>query len=291
VITFLFAVITTGMLYALLAAGFVVIYRASRILNFAYADMVTLAGFGIITVLTFVGRTVYFPVIIGLLLFTFLGGAIIYWVFVQPLAGRPSFIAIILTMAIGTILNAVVILIWGGGSSFQTISLGWRGMYTLPGDLRVTDRDIITLLSVIGVFLSLLFFYAFSKAGKQMRAVAENSVLASQRGIDINYSFAIAWGMGVCLAGIAAILLGQNYAISLEMGRIGLIGFVVAVVGGLDSVKGAIPGGFIVSLAELGTATYVHPRLTEVVPYIILLFVLIFRPWGLFGTEEEIERV
>jgi branched-chain amino acid transport system permease protein len=146
-------------------------------------------------------------------------------------------------------------------------------------------------LTVAVVFAVLLSCYAFYKAGKQMRAVAENSLLASQRGINIHYSNAIAWGMGVCLTGIAAILFGHNYAISLEMGRIGFVAFVVAVVGGLDSVKGAILGGFIVSLVELGTATYVHPRLTEVVPYIILLIVLIFRPWGLFGTEEEIERV
>lgn len=288
-IPFLVAVTTTGALYALVGVGFVVIYRASRILNFAYGDVVTLAGYGAVAALALVGRALHFPVIIGVLLFIFLGGAIIYWLLIKPLAGRPPYIALILTVALGTVLNAFVILIWGG--SYQTLSLGWCAMYTLPGGAKVTDCDIMTWLAVAIVFAVLFSFYAFSKAGRQMRAAAENTVLASQRGVNIHYTFALAWGMGVCLAGIAAILIGQNYVISLEIGHIGLLGFVVAVVGGLDSVKGALPGGFIVSLAELGTATYVHPRLTEVIPYIILLIVLIVRPWGLFGTKEEIERV
>jgi branched-chain amino acid transport system permease protein len=288
-IPFLIGVITTGALYALLAAGFVVIYRASRILNFAYSEIVTLAGYSAAVAFAGVGRAVFFPVIIGILSLAFLSGAIIYWLFVKPLAGRPSYIAIILTVALGTILNAFVILKWGG--SFQTLDLGWRAMYSLPGGAKVTDRDIITWLIAAVVFAALFSFYGFSKAGKQMRAVAENTILASQRGINIHHTFTIAWGMGVCLSGVAAILIGQNYVISLEMGRIGFIGFVVAVVGGLDSVKGALLAGFIVSLAELGTVTYIHPRLMEVIPYIILLIVLIFRPWGLFGTEEEIERV
>ncbi len=288
-LSFVIGVLTTGTLYALLATGFVVIYRASRILNFAYADIVTLAGYGTAVALAFVGRAAYPPVIIGVLLAAFLFGAVTYWLLVRRLAGRPPHVAIILTVALGTVINAFVILKWGG--SFETISFDWNVMYTLPGGARISDRDLLTWLTAAGVFPALLCFYAFSKIGRQMRAVAENTLLASQRGINVHYNFAIAWGIGILLAGIASILLGHNFVISLEISRITMVGFIVAVVGGLTSIKGTIPGGFIVALAELGTASYVNQRLTDVIPYIILLIVLIVRPWGLFGTEEEFERV
>jgi len=124
-----------------------------------------------------------------------------------------------------------------------------------------------------------------------MRATAENTLLASQRGINIYFVTSIAWGIGIFATSVAAILLGGNYSVSLHMGPVALKAFAVALVGGLDSIKGAIPAAFIVAMAELVASNYVNPRLANAIPYVIMIIVLLIRPWGLFGTKEEIERV
>ena len=124
-----------------------------------------------------------------------------------------------------------------------------------------------------------------------MRATAENVLLAAQRAININFVMALSWGIGTFAVGVGAVLLGAFSSVSLSMTHMAIKAFAVSLVGGLDSIKGIIPAAAIVAAAELAANQYVNPRLADAIPFLIMLIVLIIRPWGLFGTEEEHERV
>jgi branched-chain amino acid transport system permease protein len=285
---FLISVITLSCLYAMLASGFVVIYKSSRILNFGYSDMVMVSGYLAFTFSQFFAGLPFVGLLLGLV-FSFILGLVIYGLLIKPMAGQPMFSTVILTVALGVVLNAAAILIWGGET--ETIPFGWRAYYSLPGRIRVSSSEIIIVITTVVFFIGLLSFYRFSKLGQQMRATAENALLASQRGINIYYITAFAWGIGVFSTGMAGTLLGGNYSVSLNMGHVAIRAFAVALVGGLDSIGGAIPAALIVAFTELAASNYVNSRLADAMPFMIMIIVLLVRPWGLFGTEEEIDRV
>jgi len=281
------SIIVLASIYALLGAGFVIVYKASRILNFAHAEIVMLAGYFAVTVAAFVpGSLTALPIV---LCGCFFLGMIIYVLLIRPLSGYSVLSAIILTVAVGVVLNAVTVFLWRG--EMEVIPFGWRAYFSLPGNIRLSSIE-ITTIGIVALFFTVMgFFYRFSKIGQQMRATAENPLLAAQRGIRIYWISGIAWGIGFAAAGLAAMLLGINYTVSLQMGSISIAAFVVALVGGLDNLWGTIPAALIIAASEQLTITYVNPRLAEAIPFIILLIVLMFKPWGLFGTKEELERV
>jgi branched-chain amino acid transport system permease protein len=285
---FLTSVIVLSCVYAILASGFVVIYRSSRILNFAYSDVVMLIGYFSVTMFELIGG----PPIISLamvLLLSFIFGLVIYALLIRPMAGQPIFSTIILTVALGIILQSFTILVWRG--ELESISLGWRQYYSLFQGIRLASTEIVIIIITVSFFMALSGFYRFSRIGQQMRATAENTLLAAQRGINIYFVTALAWAIGIFATGVASVLLGSNYSVSLYMGHVAIKAFSVALVGGLDSIKGIIPAAFIVALTELAANNYINPRLADTMPFIIMLMVLLIRPWGLWGTEEEIERV
>ncbi len=279
--------IVLASIYALLGAGFVIVYKASRILNFAHAEIVMLAGYLAVTIAASIPGNV--TTLLVVLCFCFFLGMLIYALLIRPLAGYSVLSAIILTVAVGVLLNAVTVFVWRG--EMEVIPFGWRTYFSLPGNIRLSSIEVTTIGMVALFYTGMGLFYRFSKIGRQMRATAENPLLAAQRGISIYRISGIAWGIGFAAAGLAAFLLGINYAVSLQMGSISVVAFVVALVGGLDSLWGTIPAAFIIAATEQLTITYVNPRLAEAIPFIILLIVLMFKPWGFWGTKEELERV
>ncbi len=285
---FIISVVVLSCLYALLSLGFVVIYKSSRILNFAYADIVMLVGYFTITMIRLVGGPPIIPLFITIVL-GFIFGLTIYGSLIKPMAGQPIFSTIVLTVALGIVVNAAAILFWGG--EVDTIPFGWRAYYSFFSRTRLVSTEIVMLITTIIIYVGLFGFYRLSKLGQQMRATAENPILASQRGINIYFVTAFAWGIGIFITSVSAILLGGNYSVNLQMSHLAIKAFAVALVGGLDSVGGTIPAAVIVALTEQAACNYFNPRLADAIPFVIMMIVLLFRPWGLFGTKEEIERV
>lgn len=285
---FLTSVVVLACAYAMLSAGFIVIYKSSRVLNFAYSDIVIMTAYLAVTLTQLITGYPVIALSISVIL-SFMFGLVIYALLIKPMAAQPIFSTIILTVALGIVLYSAAILIWGGEAEY--IPFGWRAFYLLPGGSTVASTEIVMIVITVLFFIALLNFYRFSEIGKQMRATAENTLLASQRGINIYFVTSIAWGIGIFATSVAAILLGGNYSVSLHMGHIAIKSFAVALVGGLDSIKGAIPAAFIVAMAELVASNFINPRLANAIPFMIMIIVLLIRPWGLFGTEEEIERV
>ena len=286
--SFLAAVVVVSALYALMASGFVIIYRASRVLNFAYGDVILLFGYLASTLTELIGSKAITPPVI-ILLTGFLFGLVIYVSLIKPMAGQPAYSTIILTVAMGILMQAFSILTWRG--QVKSIHLPWRAYVTLPGGIRLSSTEIIIIVIAILYFIALFSFYRFSKVGRQMRGTAENPLLASQRSVNIYFVTGLAWAISIFSASLTAILFGANYGVSIFMGHMAIKAFAVALVGGLDSIGGTIPAAFLIALAELTANTYVNPRLANTIPFIIMIIVLLTRPWGFFGTEEEIERV
>ncbi len=285
---FLVSVFVLASLYAILGAGFVTIYKASRMLNFAYADIALVIGYITVAFSKIIGGPAILPIALSLL-FSFVLGFLIYISLVRPMVGKFPVATIILTVALGMVLNSITILIFGG--DLEEISLGWRANYSLPTKIYISGVEIVTIIATIVFLLILGAFYRYSKVGRQMRATAENLLLSAQRCINIFSITGIAWGIGIFATGVAGILFGANYGVSSHMGNVVIIGLGVGLVGGLDSLKGVIPAAIIIALAEKLGSYYINPRLGEAIPFVIMLVVLILRPWGICGTQEEIERV
>lgn len=285
---FLVSVFVLASMYVILGIGFITIYKASRLLNFAYADIALFMGYLTVSFCKLIGGPAVLPITLSLF-FSFILGFFIYISLVRPMVGEFPVATIILTVALGIVINAVTILVFGG--ELAQISFGWKAYYSISKKVWISSTELITVAVTVVFFLALSAFYRFSKIGRQMRATAENLQLSSLRGINIFLVTGIAWGIGIFATGVAGILFGANYGVSLHMGNIVVIGLGVALVGGLDSLGGAIPAAIIIALAEKLGSYYVNPRLGEAIPFMIMLVVLIIRPWGIFGTKEEIERV
>jgi branched-chain amino acid transport system permease protein len=147
------------------------------------------------------------------------------------------------------------------------------------------------VLTTIAVYGTLFAFLRFSRWGMRMRAAGQNPLLAAQRGINLHAVYALAWSLSTLTGAIAGILMALDSGITTGMPVIGLKAFPAALVGGLDSLLGAIAGALIVAAAEVLLIYYVDPLLSDVVPFLVLIGMLVIRPWGLFGTREELDRV
>lgn len=285
---FIVDLLSLGSLYALLGLGFVVVYRTSRVLNFAHPGFVLLGAYLFVAVYRKVGESLPVTVAVMLALGATIGLAT-YLVVMRPMSGQSRIATIMVTVALLFILGAVVQVFWKGQTTFIPLpgsSVAWE----LAGQ-RVRMHDALLLGGATILLGGLLIFYRFSRLGIYMRAVAENAVLAARRGLNIDRIVALSWALAVALAFVAGPLAGAKAPISPSLIGITLKAFAVPLVGGLDSVKGLVPGALLVTSAELLTIEYFGSALAEAAPFVVLLVVMIARPWGLFGTPEELHRV
>ena len=156
---------------------------------------------------------------------------------------------------------------------------------------RISAAGLVLVLGTAAVYGGLFLFLRLSRWGIRMRAAGQNPLLAAQRGIRLHGIYALAWGLATFTGGLAGMLIACDSALDQTMVTIGLKAFPAALVGGLDSLLGALLGSLIVAGAEVLLINYVDPLLSDVVPFLVLLAMLVVRPWGLFGTREELDRV
>jgi len=272
-------------LYGLLAAGFVIVYRTSRVLNLALGAMLVLlvyVGTGLQQVW---GRTELAA--LGVVVVAVLVGWIVSAGVVRPFVGHSSLPAILATLALAEVLLGTSLAVWRGAQMFFPVSgTRWR---VLGWDFWSGD---VWVLGVATVSLGgLLLVDRFTDLGRRMRAVADDSLLAAQRGINVNAMLGGAWIVGVVLIGLAGMLLATRQPVGPGFEHVGLKALPVAIVGGLDSVKGVVPAALLVAAAETVVALFIDPLAGEAVPFALLLLVMLVRPWGLFGSREELERI
>jgi branched-chain amino acid transport system permease protein len=281
--------ISIGFLYGMAAMGFVMIFKSSSVLNFAHGELLAFGAFIFLTMVTWAGLPVYAAFIVSLT-GCFLMGFVIERLFLRPLIGEPLIYVIMLTVGLAAIFKGLMLLIWGGNLYIYpdflppNLSIEWGGINIPP---------VYVLSTMIGLlFLVLLgLFFKYSSQGIYMRSVADNQTAALSLGVHVRRVFALSWAIAALVAGMSGIVLGIINGINVhDLSSVGLKVFPVVILGGLDSIGGAIIGGLIIGLLETFTGGYLSPSLRDVVPYVVLVFILLIRPYGLFGLVE-IERV
>jgi len=280
---------SVGFLYALAALGFVMIFKSSSVLNLAHGEIMAVGAF---IFLVFSVR-LNLPIPLAFLL-TLLGsfalGFIIERLFLRPLIGEALIYVIMLTVGLAAILKGLMLCIFGGNlfnyPDFlpPSLSIRWGAVLIPP---------VYTASLMIGLIFLAIFglFFKYSSQGIYMRSVADNQTASLSLGVNVRRVFALSWAIAALVCAISGIILGIMNGINVHnLSHMGLKVFPVVILGGLESIGGAILGGLIIGLLETFTGGYISTALREVVPYVVLVFILLVKPYGLFGLVE-IERV
>ncbi len=285
--------ITTALIltctYALLAAGIVILYKASRVVNFAHGEIAIVGGYVFYSSSTFAGAPSLWYGIAGALVFSIIMGAFIYLAIMRRVLGEPFYVPILITIGLAIVLKSAIIVIWHANQ--VAINVGVRPAVRLEGGATLSYMDLATVAVTAVFFLLLHLFLTHTRTGIQFRGTAENPLLASQRGVNVNFVLSLAWAIAAFAATLSGVLYGGRAFLSTESVTIGLAGLTAALVGGLDSLRGAVAGAFIVAISQYLTVRLIDPVLSQALPFLVLLLTLTLRPWGLFGTREELDRV
>lgn len=293
--TFFFQMLITGIvvgsIYGLVALGFVLIYRASDALNLANGEFVIIGAYICLTLMT----AYKVPFIMALaitLVFSMVLGLLVEKIIIRPLQNAPVISVIMATIGLSSLLAGLVHMAWGHQTQkfppiFPVTPIEVSGVIITPVYLW-SFIIVITLLILFSVF------FKFSKLGIAMRAVADDKQAASSMGISVKSVYAITWAIAAIVAAVGGVLLGNINGVSPTMATIGLTVLPVVILGGLDSILGAIVGGFIIGILQSMAGGYLDPLigggLKEVAPFIVVLLILMIKPYGLFGRGGT-ERV
>lgn len=290
-LNFLIAGLSLGAVYALVALGFVVIFRATGVINFAQGSLVVLGAFLVHQFAVKLGWP--FPAAVLLALVMTAGvAALIERLVMRPLVGQPLFASILVTLGLAFVLDQASAAIWG--YDVQLIGDPW-GVETLSiGGVTVKELD-LWAIAIAGLVLGGFFLlFRRSALGVAMRAAASDPEAALAHGISPRTVHAISWALAGALAVIAAVLIAAGpKGVDLTLGLIAFRAFPAMILGGMDSTEGAVAGGLIIGLTEVMTAGYLTPaapwlggNFHVVMPYLLMIVILVVRPYGLFGTPE-----
>ena len=282
----------TGTIYGLVAMGFVLIYKSSKILNFAQGSMLMLLAYVSWSLFT----QLRLPAFIAF--FATLAVAVILALLVErfalrPLIGQPLLAIIMVTIALSVLFEGLEFLVWE--SEHKVYEPAWLPEETVHfGNLVVSQADIYCFIIAVMLVLFLSLFFKYTKKGLIMRAVAEDHQVAQSKGIRVHNVFAWSWAISAVVSAIGGMLLGSIVGISYAMSWIGLKVFPIVLLGGLESLHGALIAGLIVGILENIAGGYLDPLvgggIKDIFPYIILIVVLLVKPYGLFGLVR-IERI
>ncbi|MBX2803468.1 MAG: branched-chain amino acid ABC transporter permease [Myxococcales bacterium] len=279
--------LTNGAILSLAALGFVLIYKSSDVLNFAQGEFLLLGAYFAYAAIVQGGLPwpVGMAITVGCAVAM---GLVVERLVLRPMVGEPVISLIMVTIGLASVLRAIVGLIWGTQPRpfpafipSEPVTIG----------AATVGSDRLWAIVVAGVLLAgFTLFFRLTRQGIAMRAVADDQQAAMSMGISVNRVFGWAWAIGAVSAALGGAILANIVGVGPELGHFGLYVFPVVIVGGLDSIPGAVVGGLIIGLLQAYTRGYVGDGLDQVLPYIVLVGILLVRPYGLFG-EQRVERV
>jgi branched-chain amino acid transport system permease protein len=280
-----------GLMYSLIALGFVLVYKATDAINFAQGEFVMIAGFVAASALVVWGAPLWVAVLLtlaGLIAF----GFVLERVMLRRLIGRPVIAVVMATIGLASILRGVGPFVIFAGT--KPLPLPIREEPFIVGPLFLPP------IQLLGAGVSLAFlagfgwFFLKSRTGIAMRAVADNQQVAMAMGIDVERYFGLAWAMTGIMSALGGVLWGNMLGVDVNLALVGFKVFPVVILGGLDSIPGAIIGGLIVGIVENVAAGYVDPLVgggtKDFAPYVLMILALMVRPYGIFG-KRIIERI
>lgn len=284
-------IVVLASIYALIACGYVLIYRVSRVLNLAHGELMMFCSYLLLTTASLFSGNPAIAVVMALGL-SLTVGAFVYLFLMRRMTGEMVLAAVLTTIALGVLIRGVVIMFWSAQQQYPLQQLGLVNMpIILPGGARISIFAALLIATTALVYCALFAFLRFGRWGIRMRAAGQNPLLAAQRGISLHAVYALTWSLATFTGALAGILISLDSGLDATMVVIGLKAFPAALVGGLDSLFGALIGALIIAIAEVLMIHYVDPLLSDVVPFFVMIAMLIVRPWGLFGTREELDRV
>ncbi|MFH1350766.1 MAG: branched-chain amino acid ABC transporter permease [Pseudomonadota bacterium] len=275
---------TLGCIYALVALGFVLIYKTTEVVNFAQGEFMTLGAFIALSLIT--SLKLHFIIALPI---TFLAamasGLLLERVMFRKLIGEEPFALIMVTIGLSIGLRSVIGMVW----TYDTLSfpsmLSRNPVKVM--NIVTTPLQLGIIATTLMVVLLLYLFFKYTRTGVAMQATAQNQLGAYLMGVNVERMFSLVWGISCVLGAVAGILLAPIIFLNHDMGFIGIKAFPAAVLGGLSSIPGAIIGGLIIGVAESMAGLYLPHGFKEIFPYLILFLVLIIRPEGIFGIQER----
>jgi branched-chain amino acid transport system permease protein len=282
--------VALGMVYALIALGFVIMTKGSNTFNFAHGEFVAVGAY---VVLALMPHMPYWLAFLGSVFVTVALALLVEATLLRRLISKGLTTVVLATLGVSVMLHALVLMVWGVGSKG---SAGPVGSGTVEvGGVVLPLSSIATIVSSVMVLVLLLLFFRRTPYGLALRATASHQEAALAQGIDVSRMFALSWAIAAALAVVAGIFLASfPRVVSPSIALVALAAIPAIVIGGMDSLIGAVVGGVIVGLIQVLGAGYLTDygggRLHEVLPYVLMLLVLVVRPYGLFGSRG-IERV
>jgi branched-chain amino acid transport system permease protein len=281
--------LSIGFLYALASLGFVMIFKSSSVLNFAHGELLAIGAFIFLVFSLWLNLPIWLAFLLTIL-GSFALGFVIERLFLRPLIGEALIEVIMLTVGLAAMFKGIMLFIFGGNLHNYPDFLP-KNLTIQLGTINIPPVYVATF--IIGIVFLVIFglFFKYSSQGIYMRSVADNQPAALSLGVHVRRVFALSWAIAALVCAISGIILGIMNGINVhDISVMGLKVFPVVILGGLESIGGAIIGGIIIGLLETFTGGYISTSLKEVVPYIVLVFILLVKPYGLFGLVE-IERV
>lgn len=276
-----------GAILALAALGFVLIYKATQVINFAQGEFLLVGAYLFYTCFV-IFRLPLVVAVVGAAALAVLLGVLVERFILRPLVGENAISVIMVTIGLSSVLKSLVQLFFGTSVREQPKILPTTQVKLLGVSIQL-DRLLAIVIAGI-VLVGFTIFFRRSRHGIAMRAVADDQPAALTMGISVRRVFALAWALAATSALIAGVLLADLSAVDQNIAAFGLVVFPVVIMGGLDSVPGTIVGGLTIGLLKSYVSGYADAGLAEVIPYIVLTGVLMVRPYGIFG-ETRIERV
>jgi branched-chain amino acid transport system permease protein len=288
--------VSLAAIYALVALGFVIIYKSTQVLNFAQPALLLLGGYWVLYFATVWSLPFPFAILLGAVMAA-ITGVIVERTTLRPMVGKPVFAVAIVTIGLNTVITVIALDLMG--VELRQMGDPW-GLDTISiGGIVLAHRQIAAVVTVAILVTALLAFFKYSRMGLAMRAAAFDQEVALTQGVSVTRVFALSWAIAAVLAMFGGVFLGSGIGFDRSAGVSALKALPVVVVGGLDSIQGAIVGAIIVAQAETLMATYqsqiswlswLGQGFSQVVPYLVMFLVLLVRPYGLYGTKE-VERV
>jgi branched-chain amino acid transport system permease protein len=273
-----------GSLYTVVGIGFVILYKATHVLNFAQGSLMLLGAFVFFTLNQDAGLSWPIAMVLSIVAMGVIGGAL-YLLFFRRLVGAAEFTLVIATLGLSVLLLTVCLITWGPATRTMPDQLSRKPLISF-GNVQFSSIDVFSIALAVVVIVGLDVALRHTRLGIKMRAVADHPLLASQLKVNVNKMSAIAWAIAAACAGVAGIAYAMRLSIDpAGMTALGLLAFPAILLGGLDSVRGVLAGGFVLAIAQNGAAFYFGGEWSNVTAYAVMLAVLLVRPRGFFGSR------
>ena len=273
--------LATGCVYALIALGFVLIFKATDVVNFAQGEFVMVSGFISYTLLIGLGLP-YGLVLVATIVLSGLMGVVLERVVVRPIMDAPIFSIVIATIGASIVLRSSAGIVYG----YDVLPLPtiFSKDPIRVGFLRFTAMDVGVIGSSLAIMVALYLFFKLTKTGMAMRATAQSQTAARLMGVSVKRIFSLTWAISAAIGGVAGVLIAPIIYLDPNLGFIGVKAFAGAILGGFGSIPGAIVGGMLLGVIENLSGYFFNAGIKQVSTYILLILVLVVRPSGLFGA-------